>query len=79
LIDIEQERHGNTAADHPPDELILQQLGAAVLLCWTQLSLTTQNTILDQTDDVIGLRPVPGIRDEILQLLSRRHNDPANS
>jgi hypothetical protein len=43
------------------------------------LSLTTQNTILDQTDDVIGLRPVPGIRDEILQLLSRRHNDPANS
>ena len=67
------------AIDHPPDELVLQQLGAAVLLCWGQLPLSTKKTILDQTDDVIGLPPVPGIRDEIVQLLSRRHNDPANS
>jgi hypothetical protein len=69
----------SAAIDHPPDELILQQLGAAVLLCWGKLPLTTQTTILDQTDDVIGLRPVPGMRDEIQELLSRRRSGRISS
>jgi hypothetical protein len=64
----------NPAIEHAPDELILQQLGAAVLLCWGQLPLSTQKTILHQTDDVIGLQPVAGIRQEIADMLSRRRN-----
>ena len=73
---LEQERT-NAAIDHAPDQLILQQLGAAVLLCWETLPLSIQRTILDQTDDVIGLQPVPGIRNEIAELLSRHRNEQA--
>ena len=66
-----------SAIGRAPDELILQQLGAAVLLCWETLPLSIQKTILDQTDDVIGLQPVPGIRSEIVELLTRRQ-EPFN-
>lgn len=67
----------STAIDHAPDEFILQQLGAAVLLCWETLPLSARQKILDQTDDVIGPRPVPGVRNEIAGLLSRRQ-EPLN-
>jgi hypothetical protein len=60
-----------TEIEAVPDEIILQQLGAAVLLCWRDLPLSAQRTILNQTDDMIGLKPVAAIRSEIMALLSR--------
>lgn len=61
--------------DSPPlsDELILQQLGAAALLCWQQLPHEARVTILDQANDMIGLTPVADARSEIVRLLSRRN------
>lgn len=57
--------------DRPPDELILQQLGSAVLLCWKELPLSSQRTILNQADDMIGTTRSPEIRSEIRALLLR--------
>jgi hypothetical protein len=58
--------------DQPSDELILQHLGAAVMLCWAKLPYPARNTILEQTGDIIGLAHVPNIRHHILELLARR-------
>jgi hypothetical protein len=55
----------------PSDEEILQHLGAAVLLCWNQLAFRSQGQILAQANDMIGLAPIPEIRNEIVQLLLR--------
>jgi hypothetical protein len=55
----------------PNNELILQQLGAAVLLCWDDLSFQSQTGILDQANDIIGLAPMPEARNEIVKLLLR--------
>jgi hypothetical protein len=60
------------SSDRPPDELIFQHLGAAVVLCWAQLPSGARDQILRQADDVIGLAPIPGIRNEIVKLLLRR-------
>ena len=60
------------ATDGPPDELIIGQLGAAVLLCWHRLPLSVQGKILAQSDDMIGLAPVPGLREQIVKLTLRR-------
>jgi hypothetical protein len=46
----------------PSNELILQQLGAAVLLCWDDLSFQSQTSILDQANDIIGSAPMPEAR-----------------
>ena len=54
----------------PSNEHILQQLGAAVLLCWDDLSFQSQTRILDQTNDVIGLAPTPEARNEIVKLFA---------
>jgi hypothetical protein len=54
------------------DEMILMHLGSAVLLCWDELPFETQARILDQADDVIGLRPIPDTRSQIVELLLRR-------
>jgi hypothetical protein len=43
----------------PGDEQVLQQLGAAALLCWDDLSLQSQTRILNQANDIIGLAPMP--------------------
>ena len=43
--------------DQPSDELILQHLGAAVMLCWAKLPYPARNSILEQTGDIIGLQP----------------------
>lgn len=49
----------------------LQHLGAAVMLCWAQLPLSARDQILRQADDVIGLTPVPKVRNEIVRLMLR--------
>ncbi len=53
------------------DELILTHLGSAVLLCWDELPSEAQAMILDQADDIIGLRPIPDARIRIVELLLR--------
>ncbi len=60
-----------TSSDRPSDELIFQRLGAAVVLCWAQLPSGARDQILRQADDVIGLAPIPEIRNEIVKLLLR--------
>jgi hypothetical protein len=55
----------------PSDEQVLQHLGSAVLLCWNELSFQCQTRILAQANDVIGLKPLPGARNEIVKLLLR--------
>jgi hypothetical protein len=59
---------------HPKlsDEVILTHLGSAVLLCWDELPFGVQTRILAQADDVIGLAPIPDIRNRIVELLLRR-------
>lgn len=61
--------------DRPPlsDELVLQQLGAAAMLCWEQLPQQAQTTILNQANDIIGITPIPYVRTEIERLLRRRN------
>jgi hypothetical protein len=54
------------------DELIFQHLGAAVMLCWDELSSETQARILNQTKDIIGLTLVPRVHDQVVALLRRR-------
>ena len=54
------------------DEEILTQLGSAVLLCWDELPATAQLKILDQANDMIGIKPIPDIRSRIVDLLLRR-------
>ena len=61
-----------TITERPPDEAIIQQLGAAVLLCWHELSFVSQDRILAQAQDVIGVAPLPDARDRIVGLLLRR-------
>ena len=56
----------------PCDEVVLQHLGAAVMLCWVQLPLGARDQILRQADDVIGLAPIPQVREEIVKLMLRR-------
>ena len=58
--------------ERPSDEAIIQQLGAAVLLCWHELSFVSQNKILAQAQDMIGIAPMPNARDRIVGLLLRR-------
>ena len=55
----------------PADDEILQHLGAAVLLCWDELPFESQEKILAQANDIIELTPIPGVRNEIVGLLSR--------
>ena len=55
----------------PTDDELLQHLGAAGLLCWNELSFSSQVKILAQTNDVIGTKPIPEARNEIVKLLLR--------
>ena len=65
------DRPEHMAADRPSHEELLRHLGAAVLLCWNELSFSSQVKILAQTNDVIGTRPIPEARNEIVKLLLR--------
>ncbi len=60
--------------EHPrrSDEVILTYLGSAVLLCWNELPFHAQTRILAQSNDIIGLAPIPNIRGQIVELLLRR-------
>lgn len=58
--------------NRPSDELVLQHLGAAVMLCWAELPLGARDRILRQADDVLGFAPIPRIRNEIVGLMLRR-------
>jgi hypothetical protein len=64
-----------SASGHPSDDELLRHLGAAVLLCWNELSFSSQVKILAQTNDVIGTKPIPEARNEIVKLLLR-HTKP---
>ena len=57
--------------NRPPEELVIQHFGAAVMLCWTELPPAMQKTILDQAEDMIGLTPVPEIRSRISGMILR--------
>jgi hypothetical protein len=59
------------ASLRPTDAELLQHLGAAVLLCWNESSFQSQVNILAQANDVIGTKPIPGARNEIVKLLLR--------
>ena len=56
----------------PSDAEIILQLGAAVLLCWHELSFMSQGQILAQAHDMIGVMPMFNARDRIVGLLLRR-------
>ena len=60
-----------SGSGRPTDDELLQHLGAAVLLCWNELSFSSQLKILAQTNDVIGTKPIPEARNEIVKLLLR--------
>jgi hypothetical protein len=62
-----------TLEERASDELILQQLGAAVLLCWPELPIKAQERILEQSKDMIGFTPIEGACKQIIGLLMRRH------
>lgn len=55
-----------------PDDIIIHQLGAAVLLCWHKLPIMVRGQILAQADDMIGIPHIQGIRDKIMKLALRR-------
>jgi hypothetical protein len=54
------------------DQVMLQYLGASVLLCWQELPKRMQELILDQANDAVGIVPAPMIRDQIASFLTRR-------
>lgn len=60
------------ASELASDAAIIQQLGAAVLLCWHELSFKSQGQILAQAHDMIGVISIPNARDRIVGLLLRR-------
>jgi len=55
----------------PGDPLIFEHLGIAVMLCWTDLPFKVRDQILNQTNDMGGVVPIPRIRDRIVGLLLR--------
>jgi hypothetical protein len=58
--------------EQPSDDVIIHQLGAAVLLCWHKLPLQVRSQILSQAEDMIGIPYIPRIRDKITRLALRR-------
>jgi hypothetical protein len=55
----------------PTDAELFEHLGAAVLLCRNDLPFQAQVRILAQANDVIGTKPIPNARNEIVKLLLR--------
>jgi hypothetical protein len=58
------------------DEIVLQYLGAALLLQWPQLSESVQKAVVAQASAVGGLRPVPDLRQQIDALIARTSPPP---
>jgi hypothetical protein len=58
------------AGEPPTDDLVMQQLGAAVVLCWHRLPFVVQEQILSQAEDMIP--HTASIRDQVRKLVLRR-------
>jgi hypothetical protein len=57
------------SGEPPTDNLIMEQLGAAVVLCWHQLPLAVREQILSQADDMIP--HMADIRTRVQKLILR--------
>jgi hypothetical protein len=57
------------SGEPPTDSLIMQQLGAAVMLCWHQLPLAVREQILSQAEDMIP--HMADIRNQVQKLVLR--------
>ncbi len=57
------------------EPVIFQYLGMATMLCWTELPFKARDQILNQANDIGGVRPALRLRDEIEGLLLR-HRKP---
>ncbi len=57
------------------DPVIFQYLGMATMLCWSELPLKARDRIMNQANDIVGVRPALRLRDEIEGLLLR-HRKP---
>jgi hypothetical protein len=55
----------------PGDEVVLQYLGAAVVLQWNDLPEEARNSIWQQAESVGGLRPVTSLHEQIEGLVRR--------
>ena len=53
------------------DPVIFQYLGMATMLCWNELPFKARDQILNQANDIVGVRPALRLRDEIEGLLLR--------
>jgi hypothetical protein len=53
------------------DTAIFQYLGMATMLCWTELPFKARDQVLNQANDIVGVRPPLRLRDEIEGLLLR--------
>jgi hypothetical protein len=57
------------STEPPTDNLVMQQLGAAVVLCWHRLPLTVREHILSQTEDMIP--HMTDVRNQVQKLILR--------
>jgi hypothetical protein len=72
-VPIELPKYDSSA--RPTDAVIFQYLGMATMLCWTELPFKARDQILNQANDIGGVRPALRLRDEIEGLLLR-HRKP---
>jgi hypothetical protein len=56
------------------EPVLFQYLGMATMLCWTELPFKARDQILNQTNDIVGVRPALRLRDEVEGLLLRHRN-----
>jgi hypothetical protein len=56
----------------PADELTLQYLGAATLVCWRDLPLNARDQLLRQSSTITGLKKTTGVQESVMAIL-RRH------
>ena len=68
---LAREEHFDDSSAPPADPVIFEHLGIAVMLCWADLPFKVRDQILNQTNDMIGVVPIHGVRDRIEGLLLR--------
>jgi hypothetical protein len=66
-----EKRPQEDSSEPTADRVIFEHLGIAVMLCWTDLPFKVRDQILNQANDMIGVSPIRGIRDQIVGLLLR--------
>jgi hypothetical protein len=57
------------SGEPPTDNLIMQQLGAAVVLCWHRLPLAVREQMLSQAEDMVP--HMADIRNQVQKLVLR--------